>query len=424
MNHLSKQLQSVNEIFSYATDVGILRLTARKDEESNRVIHINDKPLLNFATNNFLGFENDPRVKEAAVEGINRYGLFTSVSRTYFSYEHYLELEEKLEKIFDLPVFLANNTSQGHFSYLPLIIGKNDVIITDQFLHASVQMAVQYLKGGGVHSEMIRHNNMDELEYKIKILSESYDRVWYLADSVYSMHGDVAPMKDIEVLLNTHDKFNVYIDDAHGMSWIGENGKGYCLHHLPKHEKLYTICSLNKGFGATSAALVFPNQKVKELVHNCGFPVIFSSPTMHAGVTAASRIADIHLSIEIYEKQVMLSERIALFNRRAKELNLPLANFLHTPIFYLGLGSMDATVLFAKHLQSKGFIMSIASAPSVPINQSGLRFIMGLHQTLADIENLVCTIAEYMEHLEKTGQFNREIVMKVFRRAERKTELA
>ncbi|CAH0994878.1 8-amino-7-oxononanoate synthase [Emticicia aquatica] len=423
MKHLSKQLQFVNDVYNHATDIGIIRLKARKDEESNRVIHINDNPLVNFATNNFLGFENDPRVKEAAIEGINRYGLFTSVSRTYFSYEHYLELEEKLEKIFDLPVFLANNTSQGHFSYLPLIIGKNDAIITDQFLHASVQVVVQYLKGGGVYNEMIRHNQMDALEARIKVLSESYDRIWYFADSVYSMHGDMAPMKDIESLLNTYDKFHAYIDDAHGMSWIGKNGKGFCLHHLPKHEKLYAICSLNKGFGATSAALVFPNQQVKDLVHNCGFPVIFSSPTMHAGVTAASKIADIHLSVEIYEKQIMLGERIEYFNRRAKELNLPLANFLHTPIFYLGLGSLEEVFRFSKHLQSKGFIMSVASAPSVPLNQSGLRFILGLHQTIQDIENLVCTVAQFMEDLEKSGQFNREIVLKAFRKGEKKRDI-
>jgi 7-keto-8-aminopelargonate synthetase-like enzyme len=264
---------------------------------------------------------------------------------------------------------------------------------------------------------------MEELEHRIKALSETYDRVWYLADSVYSMHGDVAPMKDIEVLLNAYDKFNVYIDDAHGMSWIGENGKGYCFHQLPKHERLYTICALNKGFGATSAALVFPNKETKELVHNCGLPVIFSSPTMHAGVTAASRIADIHLSVEIYEKQVMLAERIELFNRRAKELNLPLANFLHTPIFYLGLGTIELTTRFIKHLHSKGFLMGIGSAPSVPVNQTGLRFLLGLHQTHEDIDNLLFTIAEYMEDLEKLGQFHRETMMKIFKRAERKREI-
>lgn len=423
MKHLSKQLQFINDVYNHATDIGVIRLKARKDEYSNRVIHIEEKPLVNFATNNFLGFETDPRVKEAAIDGINRYGVFTSVSRTYFSYEHYLELEDKLEKIFGLPVFISNNTSLGHFSYLPIIIGKNDAIITDQFLHASVQVAVQYMKGGGVYNEMIRHNKMDDLEARIKVLSESYDRVWYLADSVYSMHGDVAPMKDIEVLLNNYDKFHVYIDDAHGMSWIGENGKGYCFHSIPKHEKLYAICALNKGFGGTSAALVFPNKETKELVHNCGFPVIFSSPTMHAGVTAASKIADIHLSVEIYEKQIMLSERIEYFNRRAKELNLPLANKCHTPIFYLGLGSLEEVFRFSKHLQSRGFLMNVASAPSVPMNQSGLRFILGLHQTIDDIENLLCEIAQFMEDLEKTGQFNRENIMKVFRRAERKREL-
>jgi 7-keto-8-aminopelargonate synthetase-like enzyme len=237
------------------------------------------------------------------------------------------------------------------------------------------------------------------------------------------MHGDVAPFADIEVLLNSYENFHTYIDDAHGISWIGQNGKGLCFHKIAKHEKMHAICSLNKGFGATNSVMVFPNQKTKELVSNCGGTLIFSTPTLHAGILAASKIADIHLSDEIYERQIQLNERITLFKNKAKSLNLPLINYAHTPIFFMGLGSLQYVFDFSKHLQNKGFITSVASAPSVPVKHSGLRISLNNNQTLKDIENLLNTIAEYMEDLENKGLFNREEALKGFKYREREREL-
>ena len=421
MEHLTKDLQFVNNLFGYAQSKGLAFLESPKDEYSNNIIHYQGKRLTNFLTNSYLALENDPRVKKAAIEGVERYGVFTSVSRTFLSFNHFLELEEKLEKIYGLPTFVINNVSQGHFAYLPLIIGQNDAIITDQFVHRTVGMAVQYLNGGGIYSEVVRHNQMQDLEKRITILSERYDKVWYLTDSIFSMHGDVAPFADIEVLLNSHEKFNLYIDDAHGMSWMGENGKGVTFHNIPRHDKMFVISSLNKGFGGTNAAMIFPNQKYKDLVNRLGLPVIFSSPTMHAGITAASAIADIHLSVEIYERQMMLNERIKFFKQRVQELNIPMINpNAHTPIGFIVLGNVEATVQFGEKMQERGFIMSIASAPSVPLKHSGYRVTLSLHQSMKDIENLCDNAAECMFELEKSGVFNREIAFRNIHQSERK----
>lgn len=424
MEHLSRELQYVSDLFGEAKNRGLMFLESQKDEGSNNIIHYKGKKLTNFITNSYLALENDPRVKKAAIEGIEKYGVFSSVSRTYLSFDHYLELEAKLEKIYGLPTFLVNNVSLGHFAYLPLIIGSNDAIITDQFVHKSVNIAVQYLKGGGIYAEVLRHNQMGDLEKRIKKLSESYSKVWYLTDGVFSMQGDVAPFADLEVLLNAYDKFHLYIDDAHGMSWIGENGKGYCFHKLPRHEKMYVISSLNKGFGATNAAMVFPNQKAKDLVHKLGLPVIFSSPTMHAGITAASALADIHLSEEIYERQAMLNERIKFFKQQVRELEIPLISpNSHTPIGFVVLGSVEAMAQFGEKMQDRGFIMSIASFPSVPLKHSGFRVSISLHQSMKDIENLLNNTVESIAELEKSGVFNREIVFRNLKQTERKREL-
>ena len=424
MEQLPRDLQYTNDLFNEAKERGLMFLDSLKDETSNNFIQHKGKQLTNFLTNSYLALENDIRVKKAAIEGIERYGVFTSVSRTYVSFNHFIELEEKLERIFGLPTFLINNVSQGHFAYLPLIIGQNDIVITDQFVHKTVNIAVQYLNGAGIHSEVLRHNQMGDLEKRIKVLSETYDKVWYLTDSVFSMQGDVAPFADLKVLLDSYDKFNLYVDDAHGMSWMGENGKGYCLHQIPRHDKMYVITSLNKGFGATNAAMIFPNQKTKNLIHSLGLPVIFSSPTMHAGITAASAIADIHLSEEIYERQAMLNERIKFFKQKVQDLEIPMLNVKsHTPIGFMVLGSVEAMAQFGEKMQDKGFIMSIASFPSVPLKHSGFRVTLSLHQSMKDIENLLDNAAECMFDLEKSGVFNREIAFRNIRQSERKREI-
>ncbi|AFK05383.1 aminotransferase class I and II [Emticicia oligotrophica DSM 17448] len=420
MEIISKELMYVNNLFAEAKERGLMFLESEKDEHTNNIIHFKGKKLINFLTNSYLAFENDARVKSAAIQGIEKYGVFSSVSRTYVSFEHFLDLEDKLEQIYGLPSLVVNNVSQGHFAYLPLIVGPNDAVITDQFVHKSVNMAVQYLKGGGIYTEVLRHNQMDDLERRIRVLSESYNKVWYLTDSVFSMHGDVAPFSDLKLLLDSYEKFNLYVDDAHGMSWMGENGKGYALHHIPKHDKLFVICSLNKGYGATNAAMVFPNQEMKDLVHSLGLPIIFSSPTMHAGITAASAIADIHLSVEIYERQAMLNERIKLFKQKAQDLQIPMINpNSHTPIGFIVLGNVEAMAQFGEKMQDRGFVMSIASFPSVPLKHSGFRVTLSLHQSMNDIESLLDNAAEVMFELEKSGVFNRETAFRNIRQNER-----
>lgn len=416
MKNLSTQISLVNEVFSNAHDLGLIKIRASHDELTGSSFLVKGKKLKNFACNNYLAFEMDERVKQAAIEGIQRFGLQTSISRTYLSFDHFIELEEKLEKIFELPTIISSCTALGNLAYIPLIVGANDAIILDQFAHESVKMAATLMRADGRHVEIIKHSNMEILEKRIKTLRETYDNVWYLADSVYSMHGDMAPLEDIEMLLNTYDNFYCYLDDAHGMSWIGKNGKGFVLHKMNKHEKLYVITALNKGFGAMSSALIFPNKEIKTFVETCNAAIRFSAPTPHSGILAASKIADIHLTYEIYEKQAQLNELITHFKQKSKQLNLPIINFAHTPIFFLATGgSVDTMFKFAGHFIDSGFLTSIATYPVVPVAHSGFRISLSLYQNVRDIDDLLNMIAEYMEDLELKGLFNREEALKGFR---------
>ncbi len=411
MIHLDKNQQYVYNLFNEAQERNLMFVNSVRDSIDTKKLHFNDRNINSFISNNYLGLEHDERIKKAAIEGIEKYGVFSSFSRSYTSFSHYVELEDKLETIYKLPTLIINNVSLGHFAYLPLIVGQKDIVILDQFVHKSVSIACQYLKGGGIDLDLLRHNEMSELEEKIINYSKRYKKVWYLTDSVFSMQGDTAPFSRIENLLNKYECFNIYVDDAHGMSWIGENGKGFCLHNLPKHEKMHIITSLNKGFGATSAAMIFPDKRTKDIVHKLGLPIIFSSPSPHFSITAASAIADIHLSPEIYEIQSSLGQKIEYLKRRAKELKIPMLNpDSQTPIGFIVLGNVEAMAQFGEKMHKRGFMMSIASYPSVPLKYSGFRITITNIHTIQDIENLLVNAVACYEELEKEGVYNPEVV--------------
>ena len=175
-------------------------------------------------------------------------------------------------------------------------------------------MTAQLLKSMGVSVQMVPHNSMEHLETKIKLLREKHARIWYLADGIYSMHGDKAPVKEIEKLLNKYKQFYAYFDDAHGMSWMGKNGRGFVRSEIEHHDKMILAVSLNKSFASAGGAIIFPNEEMRRDVRNAARPLIFSGPIQPPMLGAALASSELHLSDEIDPLQKDLHEKIALCN--------------------------------------------------------------------------------------------------------------
>jgi 7-keto-8-aminopelargonate synthetase-like enzyme len=121
--------------------------------------------------------------------------------------------------IFQNETIVTPTTTLGHIAAIPVLVNKDDAIILDHQVHASVQMAVQLVKAKGVFTCMIRHNRLDMLAEQIKKLRKKYKRIWYMADGVYSMYGDAAPMEALTKLADEFEQLYLYVDDAHGISW-------------------------------------------------------------------------------------------------------------------------------------------------------------------------------------------------------------
>ncbi|MEC8832576.1 MAG: aminotransferase class I/II-fold pyridoxal phosphate-dependent enzyme, partial [Bacteroidota bacterium] len=193
-------LNTVHEVFTDAKQAGVLHLYAGGDSFSGRTIEIEGRELYHFGTTGYLGLEQDARLKTAAINAIKKYGTQFPLSKSYISNPLYNKLEDCIMEMYGYPIVITKNSTLGHLGVIPSAVDDNDVIILDHQVHWSVQNAAKMLKTRSVPIEMIRHNNLEMLEDKIKKHQHSKERIWYMADGIYSMYGDYAPVKELMAL--------------------------------------------------------------------------------------------------------------------------------------------------------------------------------------------------------------------------------
>jgi 7-keto-8-aminopelargonate synthetase-like enzyme len=414
MKKITKELEQINTTFEYGRSLGIVRAVGQNEEYDGRNLLLGGKETLFFGNCSYMGLDQNIEIKQAAKDAIDKYGMYFSSSRTFAGLELFEQMEAKLEDMFDKPVNVTTSTTFAHISNLPILIGKNDAIILDNYVHSSMQTAVNMMRNNGDHVELLRHNELDLLEERIKELSKKYDNVWYMIDGIYSMMGDGAPMKELEVLMNRYEQFYVYADDAHGTSWTGKKGVGYVLNEIPFHEKLFIGMSMSKGFGTGGGLMVYPDRASKELVKNLGKTMIFSGPPHPAAAAAAIKSAEIHMRPEFADIQLDLKRKIEYFWKKANQLNLPMSGNYRTPIFFIGTGMTENTAFTAKMLLDNGFYVSPCTFPSVPKNKTGIRITLSRFLTIQDIDNLLEMINQIFVQLENVGKLDRENIKRRF----------
>ena len=233
---------TIDEVITHGKEKGILHLYTEDEYFTGRTVRIDGKQLYHFGTTGYLGLEQDQRLKNAAIEAIQKFGTQFPLSKSYISHTRYKELEEILEEMYDNPVIISKNSTLAHVAVIPTIVRDEDAVILDHQVHYSVQNACQLLKPRGIHVEMIRHSNLNMLEERIKKLRQKHNKIYYMIDGVYSMFGDVAPIRELVELADKYPCLYLYVDDVHGMSWTGQNGTGYVRSELPElHEKFILI---------------------------------------------------------------------------------------------------------------------------------------------------------------------------------------
>jgi 7-keto-8-aminopelargonate synthetase-like enzyme len=386
----NKFIDTVYECCDTGVRKGVFQIIVQDYEIQDKMLTIDGKKAVNYGSCSYLGLELDERIKQGAIEATRRYGTQYSSSRAYSACALYEEAEDLMSKIFDNnPAVLAATTTLTHVGVMPVLLQDSDLIILDQKVHGSIQMASQLLKARGARVEMIRHNQMDVLEDMIKQNLNKYDQIWYMADGIYSMFGDVAPMEDIIVLLNKYENFYFYVDDAHGMSWTGKFGRGFIMGDGPLHPKIFLTTSLAKGFGVGGGVFVTSDEAMKRKILTCGTSYTFSGPIQPPMLGAIVESAKIHLSAELPIMQQELKRKIDLAYQIGKQLDLPEVYPSSSPIFYYALGQPRVGYSMINKLLDDGFYTNIGIFPTVPVNCTGLRIPITLNLSDEDILNVL-----------------------------------
>lgn len=417
-------IDTVDTVFANAKEKGILHLYAEGKYLNGRIIKINGDEMLHFGTTGYLGLEQDIRLKEAAITAINNYGTQFPLSKTYLSHPLYAELENKIEQMYKIPTIITKNSTLGHMAIIPTLIRDEDAVIVDHQAHWSVQNACQVLKLRGIPVEMIRHNNLEMLEDKIRTLMGKSGKIWYMADGVYSMYGDYAPVQELRYLTQKYPQLQLYFDDVHGMSWKGKNGTGFIFDAIGTlEENIVVVSTLSKTFGASGATFFCTDSILREKIKTFGGPLTFSAQLEPASVAAAIASCDIHLSAEIYERQTELSKKIAHFGSLLSKSGLPLVSENDSPVFFLGMGTPATAFNFTKRLFAEGFYLNLGIYPAVPIKNTGIRITISAHNKIEDITELAHAMDYHFHKAVEETESSEQRIRQAFR-MDSKTKLS
>ncbi len=387
---------------------------ASKGDEKN-LIKIGNKPVVHFGSCSYLGLEFDERLREGAIKAIQTSGTQFSSSRVYVSIGLYEEFEELLYQMFGAHCVVTATTTLGHISALPILVDDEDAVIMDHQVHNSVKTAATLLKPRDITVEVVRHNDMKMLEESIRRLSNQHKNIWYLADGIYSMYGDECPILEVEALLNKYKNFHFYVDDAHGMSWYGENGQGFVLSKIKQHERMVVGTSLNKAFACGGGVLVMPNKALVRKVRNCGGPMLFSGPLQPANLGAAIASAKIHLSPELKTMQDELWENILYTKRIIQELELPCVSISDSPVFFIGVSLPRIGNAIVKKMIDRGYFMNWGVFPAVGMKNTGIRITLTRLHTKAQIKDMLYHFKEVLEETLIEQDFSYEQIYEAFK---------
>jgi len=337
------------------------KLESPQDSE----VVVNGKRVIMIGSNNYLGLTNHPRVKEAALKAIEKYGSGCAGSRFLNgNLEIHEELEKKLARFFRKEAALVFATGyQTNLGAIPALVGRNDVAIIDRYDHASIIDGCR-LSFGGV--KKYRHNDMDGLERVLEACNGKAKLI--IVDGVFSMEGDIADLPAIVRLAKAYGA-RIMVDDAHGIGVLGKGGRGTAEHFGLENEVDLIMGTYSKSLAAIGGFIAGPSDVVNWIKH-LGRSMIFSAslpPSLVASVIAA---------LDIVEEQPELRARLwrntHKMVRGYKALGYD-TGMSETPIIPILIKDTMKTYQMCKLLLENGVFVNAVISPAVPPGRELLR---------------------------------------------------
>jgi len=262
------------------------------EENEGPVVQIEGRKVIMAGSNNYLGLTAHPKVKEAAIHAVEKYGTGCSGSRYLTgTLDLHNELEARLAKFLHKEACLLFSTGyQTAQGIIPTLVQRGEYLVTDKDNHACI--VAGYMMAKGMFAEIIRykHNDMNDLERVIKRLPQEAGKL-VVSDGVFSTTGEIVHLPDLIPIAKKHNA-RILIDDAHAVGVIGKGGRGTASHFGVEDEIDMTMGTFSKTFASLGGFVVGEERVINYLKHQSPALIFSASPTP-ASVAAALAALDI-----------------------------------------------------------------------------------------------------------------------------------
>jgi 8-amino-7-oxononanoate synthase len=358
-----------------AQRIGIYPYFTPIESGASSEVFINGKKMIMIGSNNYLGLTQHPKVKEAAIKAIQKYGTSCTGSRFLNgTLDIHEELEYRLAKFLGCEKALVFSTGfQTNLGVISTVVSKDEHILCDRMNHASIIDGCRLSFGTTIK---YKHNDLKDLE---RILGSLNNRAGTLlvTDGVFSMEGDLADLPGI-IGLKRQYRFKVMVDDAHGIGVMGQNGRGTAEHFGVADEVDLIMGTFSKSFASLGGFIAGRTCVIDYIKHHAR-SLIFSASMPPSNVAAVLAALDIIESEP--EHRQRLWENTRMVQGAFKEMGFNIGN-TQSPIIPIIVGELERVLLFWRRLFDEGIYVNPIISPAVPQDQCLLRTsYMATHTT-------------------------------------------
>ena len=339
-----------------------------EDQGNGPIIKIEGRELINFASNNYLGFATRQELIDADIAATKQYGVGAGAVRTINgTLDIHRKLEEKIADFKGTEDAIAFQSGfNGNIGAIPAVMKKGDAILSDELNHASI---IDGCRLSGAKIIRVNHQDMADLEAKAKEASESgqYGKIMFITDGVFSMDGDIAQIDKIVEIADKYDLIT-YVDDAHGTGVLGK-GAGTVKEFGLQDKIDMQLGTLSKGVGVVGGYIAGSSLLIKWLKSQAR-PFLFST-----SLTPGSAGAIIK-AIDLMQEQPELVQKVwdnaNYFKEELKKIGYDIGQS-QTPITPVILGDEKLAQEFSHKLMEKGVYAKPIVYPTVPLGTGRVR---------------------------------------------------
>ncbi|MEQ1914616.1 MAG: 8-amino-7-oxononanoate synthase [Sideroxydans sp.] len=365
---------------------GLLRARRTLTTPQSPHIIVDGTPYLAFCSNDYLGLANHPELISALQNGAQQWGVGAGAAHLVSGHfePHHL-LEQQLAAVVDKPAALLFSTGyMANLGVVQALVGKGDTVFADKLNHASLNDAMALSRA---EVKRYRHGDMAQLE---KLLSEtSKGRKLVISDAVFSMDGDIAPLREMLALCERYDAW-LYVDDAHGFGVLGEQGSGSLSHFGMASERIIYMATLGKAAGV-SGAFVAAEQVVIDTLVNHANSYVYTTASPAALSVALSR--SLQLIAQGNDLRAHLNSLIAKLRNGLADLPWSLMPS-DTAIQPVLIGDNQRALGLSAGLRERGIWVAAIRPPTVPQGTARLRITLSAAHSEGDVDSLIGALHE------------------------------